>query len=150
MPACPRRTASRSLDLQRDALLAEGVDPDRVYEDHAFGAKNNRPGLEACLRAFCDGDVLIVWKLDRLGRNLAHLVGTVQDLSDRGVGLRVLASQGAHIDGEGTYQGSGTVRLWEGESFKAGKGSEALNMAPDTLCPVDCSSGTCQKTSEQS
>ena len=42
--------------------------------------------------------MLVVWKLDRLGRNLAHLVGTVQDLSDRGVGLRVLAGQGAQID----------------------------------------------------
>ena len=51
-----------------------------------------------CLRALRDGDVLVVWKLDRLGRNLAHLVGTVQDLSDRGVGLRVLAGQGAQID----------------------------------------------------
>ena len=44
------------------------------------------------------GDILVVWKLDRLGRNLAHLVHTVQDLSARGVGLRVLAGQGAQID----------------------------------------------------
>ena len=72
--------------------------PDRIYEDRASGAKDDRPGLEACLRALRDGDVLVVWKLDRLGRNLAHLVATVQDLSDRGVGLRVLAGQGAQID----------------------------------------------------
>ena len=51
-----------------------------------------------CLRALRKGDVLIVWKLDRLGRNLAHLVNTVQDLSTRGVGLRVLAGPGAQID----------------------------------------------------
>ena len=50
------------------------------------------------MRALRDGDVLVVWKLDRLGRNLAHLVGTAQDLSDRGVGLRVLAGKGAQID----------------------------------------------------
>ena len=51
-----------------------------------------------CLRALRKGDVLVVWKLDRLGRNLAHLVNTVQDLSARGVGLRVLAGDGAQID----------------------------------------------------
>ena len=89
---------SQSLDLQRDALVAAGVDVDGIYEDRASGAKEDRPGLEACMHALRDGDVLVVWKLDRLGRNLAHLVGTVQDLSDRGVGLRVLAGQGAQID----------------------------------------------------
>ncbi len=89
---------SQTLDLQRDALMAAGVEPDRIYEDRASGAKDDRPGLESCLRSLREGDVLVVWKLDRLGRNLAHLVGTVQDLSDRGVGLRVLAGQGAQID----------------------------------------------------
>ena len=86
---------SQSLDLQRDALLAEGVDPGQIYEDYASGAKDDRTGLATCLRALREGDVLAVWKLDRLGRNLAHLVGIVQDLSDRNVGLRVLAGQGA-------------------------------------------------------
>ena len=89
---------TQSVDLQRDALMDAGVEPDRIYEDRASGAKDDRPGLEACLRALRDGDVLVVWKLDRLGRNLAHLVGTVQDLSERGIGLRVLAGQGAQID----------------------------------------------------
>ena len=55
-------------------------------------------GLDNCLRALRRGDVLVVWKLDRLGRNLAHLVNTVQDLSGRGVGLRALAGHGASID----------------------------------------------------
>ena len=89
---------SQSLDLQRDALVAAGVHADGIYEDQGSGAKEDRPGLEACLRGLRDGDVLVVWKLDRLGRNLAHLVGTVQDLSDRGVGLRVLTGQGAQVD----------------------------------------------------
>ena len=57
-----------------------------------------RPGLDSCVRALRTGDVLVVWKLDRLGRNLAHLVNTVQTLSARGVGLRVLAGQGTQID----------------------------------------------------
>ena len=59
---------------------------------------DDRPGLDSCLRALRKDDVLVVWKLDRLGRNLAHLVNTVQDMSGRGVGLRVLAAQGAQVD----------------------------------------------------
>ena len=90
---------SQSLDLQRDALRAAGVDDAvNLYHDLASGVRDNRPGLDSCLRALRKGDVLVVWKLDRLGRNLAHLVNTVQDLSARGVGLRVLAGDGAQID----------------------------------------------------
>ena len=89
---------SQSLDLQRDALRAAGIDAVNVYHDFASGVRDDRPGLDSCLRALRKGDVLVVWKLDRLGRNLAHLVNTVQDLSARGVGLRVLAGQGAQID----------------------------------------------------
>lgn len=89
---------SQSLDLQRDALIAAGVEPGALYEDQVSGKRDRRPGLDGCLKALRDGDVLVVWKLDRLGRDLKHLVNTVQDLSDRGVGLRVLAGQGAQID----------------------------------------------------
>ena len=89
---------SQSLDPQRDALRAEDVDAVNVYHDFASGVRDDRPGLDSCLRALRKGDVLVVWKLDRLGRNLAHLVNTVQDLSARGVGLRVLTGQGAQID----------------------------------------------------
>ena len=94
-PAGPERP----LDLQRDALRAAGIDDaTNLYHDLASGVRDDRPGLDSCLRALRKGDVLVVWKLDRLGRNLAHLVNTVQDLSARGVGLRVLAGQGAQID----------------------------------------------------
>jgi DNA invertase Pin-like site-specific DNA recombinase len=86
---------SQSLDLQRDALSTAGVPAERIYEDQASGARDDRPGLESCLRSLRDGDVLVVWKLDRLGRTLTHLVNTVRDLSDRGVGLRVMTGQGA-------------------------------------------------------
>ena len=90
---------SQSLDLQRDALRAEGIDDAaNLYHDFASGVRADRPGLESCLRALRKGDVLVVWKLDRLGSNLAHLVNTVQDLSACGVGLRVLTGQGAQID----------------------------------------------------
>ena len=81
-----------------DALRAAGVDAVHVYHDFASGVRDDRPGLNSCVRALRTGDVLVVWKLDRLGRTLAHLVNTVQDLSARDVGLRVLTGQGAQID----------------------------------------------------
>lgn len=74
------------------------MDAAQIYEDRASGKREDRPGLEGCLRALRDGDTLVVWKLDRLGRDLAHLVATVRDLEARGVGFRVLAGQGAEID----------------------------------------------------
>ena len=89
---------SQSLDLQRDALAKEGVEPDAIYEDMASGKRDDRPGLEACLKALRKGDILVVWKLDRLGRSLRHLVEIVDRLNDRGVGLKVLSGQGAQVD----------------------------------------------------
>ena len=89
---------SQSLDLQRDALLRAGVTPDAIYDDLASGKLAERPGLANCMKALRKGDVLVVWKLDRLGRSLAHLVDTVTTLNDRGVGLKVLTGQGAQID----------------------------------------------------
>jgi len=89
---------SQTLDLQIDALVAAGVAPEHVYQDEASGKRDDRPGLEACLKALREGDTLYVWKLDRLGRDLKHLVTTVRGLSDRGVGLSVLTGQGANID----------------------------------------------------
>ena len=89
---------SQSLDLQRDALIAAGVGEDQIYADRASGKTDERPGLEACLKALRDGDVLVIWKLDRMGRSLHHLVKTVAGLSERGVGLKVLTGQGAQID----------------------------------------------------
>lgn len=89
---------SQSLDLQHDALRAAGIEPGNIYDDRASGSRDDRPGLAACLKSLRDGDVLVVWKLDRLGRSLAHLVNTVKDLSDRRIGLRVLTGKGAQID----------------------------------------------------
>ncbi|WGH86535.1 recombinase family protein [Auritidibacter ignavus] len=89
---------SQTTNLQRDALLAAGVDPEQIYEDQASGKQDDRPQLAACLKALRSGDTLIVWKLDRLGRDLRHLVNVVHDLTDRGVGLKVLTGQGAAID----------------------------------------------------
>jgi DNA invertase Pin-like site-specific DNA recombinase len=89
---------SQVLDLQRDALLAAGVDPESIYEDMASGRRDDRPGLAACLKALRSGDTLVVWKLDRLGRDLRHLVNTVHEVNERGVGFKVLTGHGAAVD----------------------------------------------------
>lgn len=89
---------SQVTDLQRDALIEASVAGDQLYEDRASGNRDDRPGLDACLKALREGDTLVVWKLDRLGRNLKHLVEVVQGLNARSVGLKVLTGQGASID----------------------------------------------------
>jgi DNA invertase Pin-like site-specific DNA recombinase len=89
---------SQALDLQIDALKKAGVKTNHIYQDHASGKHDDRPGLVACMKALRKGDLLIVWKLDRLGRDLRHLVNTIQELLDKGVGFKVLAGQGAEIN----------------------------------------------------
>lgn len=86
------------LDLQIDSLKRIGITEKQIYVDKASGAKDDRPGLENCMKALREGDTLIVWKLDRLGRNLKHLILTVDELSKRNVGFKVLSGQGADID----------------------------------------------------
>lgn len=76
------------LDLQRDALAKAGCD--RVWEEVASGAKNDRPELLDLLEHLRDGDTLIVWRLDRLGRSLPHLIETVEGLRSRGVAFKSL------------------------------------------------------------
>ena len=89
---------SQTTALQRDALLKEGVVEKNIYDDTASGKRDARPGLIACLKALQPGDSLLVWKLDRLGRDLRHLVNLVHDLNAQQVGLRVLTGHGAAID----------------------------------------------------
>ena len=69
---------SQVFDLQRDALLAAGLVENQLYSDSASGRDDQRPGLTSCLKALRGGDTLVIWKLDRLGRNLRHLVNTIQ------------------------------------------------------------------------
>ncbi len=89
---------SQATDLQRDALSAAGIGTDSLYDERASGKNDDRPQLAACLKALRHGDTLVVWKLDRLGRDLRHLVNIVHDLTERGIGLKVLTGQGAAID----------------------------------------------------
>jgi DNA invertase Pin-like site-specific DNA recombinase len=92
---------SQATGLQLDALLAAGVEPEALYEDKASGKRDDRPHLAACLKALRDGDTLLVWKLDRLGRDLRHLVNIVHELTEPGVGLKVLTGQGPVLTGQG-------------------------------------------------
>ena len=89
---------SQVLDLQIDALIEAGVAKNRIYHDHVSGKASQRPGLDACLKALQPGNILVVWKLDRLGRDLKHLINTVDELRQRDVGFKVLAGAGAEID----------------------------------------------------
>jgi DNA invertase Pin-like site-specific DNA recombinase len=89
---------SQTLDLQKDALNIAGITQERIYEDLASGRYDSRPGLDACLKALRPGDTLVVWKLDRLGRNLKHLINTIDDLRKKEIGFKVLSGSGAQID----------------------------------------------------
>ena len=80
----------QNTDLQRDALLVAGVDVRHLYEDRASGAKDDRSGLAQALEFVRPGDVLVVWKLDRLGRSLSHLLTIVNMLKDKQVAFRSL------------------------------------------------------------
>ena len=82
-------TADQNPDLQLDALNAAGCF--RVFTDHASGALTDRPALAACLDHLRPGDTLVVWRLDRLGRSLPHLLSTVNDLATRDIGVRSLS-----------------------------------------------------------
>jgi DNA invertase Pin-like site-specific DNA recombinase len=89
---------SQTLDLQKDALLEAGVDESRIYQDLDTGRNDHREGLNNCLKALQPENTLVVWKLDRLGRNLKHLITTVDDLRKRNIGFKVLSGAGAQID----------------------------------------------------
>lgn len=81
-------TTDQTHHLQRDALQEAGCQ--RFYEDTCSGMTSERPGLGRALDAVRTGDTLVVWKLDRIGRSLNHVVGLVSDLQGRGAGLKVL------------------------------------------------------------
>ena len=81
-------TTEQDLQLQLNALNKAGCE--EVFEDKASGARSKRPGLDACVAALEPGDTLVVWRLDRLGRSMPHLVGLVEELLGKGVGFRSL------------------------------------------------------------
>src|SRR3954463_2371073 len=84
-------TLDQTLALQQDALTAAGCE--HIYTDTVSGSVTTRPGLTQALSHLRTGDTLVVWRLDRLGRSLAHLIDTIRDLQQRGVGFRSLQEQ---------------------------------------------------------
>lgn len=83
-------TDDQDLSLQIDALTKNGIPEPRIFMDKLSGACCDRPGLAKCLAALNTGDILVVWRLDRLGRSMRHLITVVEDLRSRGIGFRSL------------------------------------------------------------
>src|SRR5918912_2252707 len=83
-------TDEQHLDLQRDALLKAGVAAKDIYTDKVTGVKSERPGLQAALTHLREGDTFVVWRLDRLGRSLKHLIETITVLQEKGIGFKSL------------------------------------------------------------
>ena len=87
---CPREhNRARPADCRLMRCVTAGVTPARIFVDKASGAAADRPGLGKCLEFLQAGDLLLVWRLDRLGRSMVHLVELVEELQQRGVGLSV-------------------------------------------------------------
>src|SRR4051794_19427912 len=84
-------TQDQTLSLQQDALHQAGCE--RIFTDTASGAKADRPGLDEAIEYVRSGDTLVVWKLDRLGRSLPHLIETIRQLHERGIGFKSLTEQ---------------------------------------------------------
>src|SRR5512134_2729913 len=84
-------TTDQTLDLQKDALEKAGCT--KIFTDYASGAKAERKGLEDALNYVRAGDTLVVWRLDRLGRSLPHLIETIKGLAKRDIGFKSLTEQ---------------------------------------------------------
>ncbi len=84
-------TDDQDLSLQIDAIEKHGIAKSLIFTDRLSGAKHERPGLTKCLDCLQRGDALIVWRLDRLGRSMRHLVNLIESLCDRGIGFRSLS-----------------------------------------------------------
>ena len=84
-------TGDQDLKLQLDALKTAGCRDVDIYTDKASGARASRPGLDACVKALEPRDTLVVWRLDRLGRSMPHLVALVEELLGKGIGFRSLS-----------------------------------------------------------
>ena len=110
----------QTTDLQRDALTAAGVDSRHIFEDHASGTKDDRSGLSEALAFVRSGDVLVVWKLDRLGRSLSHLLSIINSLKDKQVAFRSLTEgmDTTTVSGELLFHVFGALAQYERELIR--------------------------------
>ena len=104
-------TNEQNLDLQRDALLKAGVAAKDIYTDKVTGIKSERPGLQTALSHLREGDTFIVWRLDRLGRSLKHLIETVTIFKQQDVAFKSLTENIDTSTATGTlvFQSSGRL-----------------------------------------
>ena len=82
-------TIEQDLNLQIDALKNEGCDPSLIFTDKISGTKPSRPGLDECLEVLTKGDTLVVWRLDRLGRSMSHLINLIESLIEKKLDLNL-------------------------------------------------------------
>jgi hypothetical protein len=116
-------TQDQDLALQIDALRKHGIAKELIFTDKASGATHERPGLDACFGELRNGDVLLVWRLDRLGRSVRHLVTLIDQLRDRGVGFRSICDGAIDTttpSGELIFLVSLRLHSSNGGSFKNG------------------------------
>ena len=81
-------TQEQELNLQLDALQKAGCEKSKIFVDKISGANAKRPGLDECLTELKRGDTLLVWRLDRLGRSMNHLVLLIEDLKEKGINFK--------------------------------------------------------------
>ena len=115
-------TGGQELDLQLDALAKCGVANELIFTDKASGASRDRIGLDACFKVLRRGDVLMVWRLDRLGRSVRHLVTLIDQLKELGVGFRSVCDGAIDTttpSGELIFQSSPRSPNSSGNSFRS-------------------------------
>ena len=96
-------TDDQDLSLQIDALLRFGVDQSDIFTDKLSGAKEKRPGLTKCLGTLQSGDTLVVWRLDRLGRSMRHLVTLIEDLREKQIKFKSISDGAIDTTNWSTY-----------------------------------------------
>jgi putative SOS response-associated peptidase YedK len=120
------------MDLQRDALIGAGVDGRHLYEDQVSGSRSDRSGLAAALAFLQHDDCLVVWKLDRLGRSLPHLLANVNDLKTRGIAFRSLPSPAFTLKGRNSDPGITNIRNVQSRHWRRWLGAEHRCVVPFT------------------